>query len=216
MLIFFSLGIVLCCILTASASSRFLDCRGQRGDTGLLPYLWPAPSPFPLVLQYSLQEMLRKPGVMEFMKFKLCFNENVFSISASLGAWDWTVIVGAGWGLGPGWMEVAESALCGASRRHLAALGIQRLVCALWQLQEAFLYSAVQKAQAFSCWVWSGCRGLSDSDMLERNVMGEASAGGGLSPPLCSWSCSRCPLSVLQPIKGENYNGDSKAFGKTH
>lgn len=39
---------------------------------------------------------------------------------------------------------------------------------------------------------------------------------GVVYPPLCSWSCSRCPLSVLQPIKGENYNGDSKAFGKTH
>lgn len=197
--------------------SPFLDWHGQRGGIRLLPRIRPPCPSFSLVLQYSLQEMLRKSRVMEFMKFKLCFNENVFSISASLGAWDWTVIVGAGWGLGL-WMNESGgvSALQSLSPSISLLLGIQRLVCALWQLQEAFLYSAVQKAQAFSCWVWSGCRGLNDSDMLERNVMGEASAGGWFIPPLCSWSCSRCPLSVLLPIKGENYNGDSKAFGKTH
>jgi len=65
--------------------SLLLDWHGQGGGIGLLPCIRP---PFSLVLQYSLQEMLRKSRVMEFMKFKLCFNENVFSISASLGAQD--------------------------------------------------------------------------------------------------------------------------------
>lgn len=64
------------CALGAQAEGR------NGAAVSCSPHL---PSP---VLQYSLQEMLRKLRVMEFMKFKLCFNGNVFSISASLGAWD--------------------------------------------------------------------------------------------------------------------------------
>lgn len=196
--------------------SPFLDWRGQRGGIWLLPRIWPPCPSFSLVLQYSLQEMLRKSRVMEFMKFKLCFNENVFSISASLGAWDWTVIVGTGWGLGL-WMNESGgvSALQSLSPSISLLLSIQRLVCFVAASGSVFVFSCPKGPGVFLL----GLIWLSGSEWQWH--VGEERDGGSISwgwfiPPLCSWSCLRCPLSVLLPIKGENYNSDSKAFGKTH
>lgn len=87
-LTFFSLRIVLFLVRFFACKflcGLFLAWHGQRDAVLAASHTAPLP-PFSLVLQYSLQEMLRKSRVMEFMKFKLCFNENVFSISASLGA----------------------------------------------------------------------------------------------------------------------------------